>query len=215
MEYVHPESNYLFTHNWVGQLIEGYGIINSREESQEIKLPRGEKRVIVEIGVYEGASSCWWLDNFMDHPDSRLVCVDPFIGAQERRVDPDEHKHLDKLNVVAKGNIAKSKHPGKATVIEDYSWSAYERVKEALGINKEKEERKIDILYIDGEHTTRAVFRDLALYAPLISPGGVVIVDDYNDEAVAKAAYMYLSANTDMFPRNYCTGGQLWTRAAE
>ena len=33
---------------------------------------------ILEIGSYEGASSCYFSDLLLDNPNSSLTCVDPF-----------------------------------------------------------------------------------------------------------------------------------------
>lgn len=37
----------------------------------------------------------------------------------------------------------------------------------------------VRLLFIDGEHTPDAVRRDIELYAPLLSPGGSIVFDDY------------------------------------
>ena len=39
--------------------------------------------------------------------------------------------------------------------------------------------RKIDLLYIDGEHTVEAVKSDFELYFPLVKSGGLIVFDDY------------------------------------
>lgn len=39
----------------------------------------------------------------------------------------------------------------------------------------------IDILFIDGEHSYNGVISDFSLYSPLVSSGGFVVFDDYND----------------------------------
>lgn len=40
---------------------------------------------------------------------------------------------------------------------------------------------KIDILFIDGDHSYQGVLSDFLMYADLVAPGGYVVFDDYND----------------------------------
>ena len=48
------------------------------------------KHSILEIGCYEGLSSVFFADNLLDHPDSSLTCVDPFMNDQQN----DHAKYL-------------------------------------------------------------------------------------------------------------------------
>ena len=44
---------------------------------------------ILEIGCFEGLSSVFFADNLLDHPDSTLICVDPFLS-----IDDNDHKNF-------------------------------------------------------------------------------------------------------------------------
>ena len=44
---------------------------------------------ILEIGCYEGLSSVFFADNFLNSPRSSLTCVDPFLNFSE-----NDHKSL-------------------------------------------------------------------------------------------------------------------------
>lgn len=39
----------------------------------------------------------------------------------------------------------------------------------------------IDVLFIDGDHTSNGVKNDFELYSPMVKNGGYIIFDDYND----------------------------------
>lgn len=39
-----------------------------------------EKHHILEIGSYEGASSVYFSEHFLNHPESKMICVDPFLN---------------------------------------------------------------------------------------------------------------------------------------
>lgn len=42
---------------------------------------------MLEIGCFEGISSVFFADNFLDNPNSRLTCVDPFLN-----INNNDHK---------------------------------------------------------------------------------------------------------------------------
>lgn len=208
MTLAQQSKNYQITHAWYEQLVAAYTIVSNSEPSKHLKIDPATPKTIVEIGVYEGASSCWWLDNFMEHPDSRLFSIDPFTGNQEHQDSPEMHPTLDNIEVIAKANIAKSKYPGKATVIKGCSWDVFPQLK-ALLPSRNGQNPEIDILYIDGEHTTEAVMRDMMLYIPLVKQNGLVVMDDYGSEAV-KIAGDYANSANKFFKEAFFTGWQLW-----
>jgi len=44
---------------------------------------------MLEIGCFEGLSSVFFADNFLNNPDSRLTSVDPFLN-----IDNNDHKNF-------------------------------------------------------------------------------------------------------------------------
>ncbi|MBW2986398.1 class I SAM-dependent methyltransferase [Candidatus Woesearchaeota archaeon] len=46
------------------------------------------------------------------------------------------------------------------------------------GLIERLKDRKIDVLFIDGDHTYEGVKKDFELYAPLVAKGGVIIFHD-------------------------------------
>ena len=42
-------------------------------------LDKSTENKILEIGCFEGLSSVFFADNFIDNPNSSLTCVDPFL----------------------------------------------------------------------------------------------------------------------------------------
>ena len=199
------DQKYQLAHNWYEQLTGAYYKVSQEPTAEKLHFKPDEKRIIVEIGVYEGASSCWWSDNWMDHPDSRLYCIDPFLGNIEYQQARENFPTLDQIEYTAKSNIAKSKHPGKVTVLKGASWDLYPDFARTL----QEQNQEIDILYIDGEHTPTAVCRDIALYVPHVRRGGAIIIDDYGHEDVRSGADGALNA-LDCLEKAFCTGWQLW-----
>ncbi len=57
---------------------------------------------------------------------------------------------------------------------------------------------KFDLIHIDGEHSQKAVERDLKVAAKVLSDSGIIIVDDYRDQhfpGIAAGVFNFLSLN--------------------
>lgn len=111
----------------------------------------------LEIGVFEGRSSQWWLKNILTHPQSRLVAIDPWRekSAANRdflRADPT-HGHRYEYHG----------WPAQLIMARELSHSA--------GV--------YDFVYLDGGKEAARVMEQSVLAWMLLKPGGVLIWDDY------------------------------------
>ena len=114
----------------------------------------------LEIGTFEGKGAAWFLDNVLTHPQSSLVCVDPFVGLLEY-TDADR----DALYNRCISNL-----------------SSYSRVKIVKGRSQDvlrTMDEKFHFIYIDGDHHAKAVLDDAVLAFRLLHYGGIMIFDDY------------------------------------
>ena len=121
---------------------------------------------ILEIGAFEGRSTCWISDNLLEHEQSRLICIDTFEGSIEHT---DNQK--DNLQERFFKNIMLSKNPEKTHVVIGSSKDILPKLimKSVL----------FDIIYVDGDHTPDGVLNDGILSFILLKKGGVLIFDDY------------------------------------
>ena len=108
----------------------------------------------LEVGVFEGRSAIWMLENVLTHPTSRLTAVDVFPLQLKARFA---------------GNLKKSGLAQKAIPVQGYS----EIVLRQLPLDT------FDIIYIDGSHRARNVLSDVVLSWELLKTGGLLIFDDY------------------------------------
>ena len=200
--YLALDTKYDIKHEWYKKLLEAYDMLSKEPKAQKLHFDPDKKRLIVEIGVYEGASSCWWSDNFLNHPESRLISIDPFTGNKEYIENDDKFPTLGQIELIARTNIAKSKNAGKVTVQKACSWDIFPFIAAEL-------DNQIDILYIDGEHTPNALCRDTSLYYPLLKSGGVLIFDDYGHPDVRKGIDASLNAFGDL-EIVFCSDWQFW-----
>ena len=163
---------YTLSNTWHQQLTQSAEIVSKSERYRQFQFKREEKRIIVEIGVYEGASTCWWSDNLLDHPESQLYSIDPFTGSEEHHASESIRRLLPQLEATARRNIALSKNSSKVHVIKGCSWDVFPVLAQFL-------DQKVDILYIDGAHDAVSICRDSSLYYPLVKKGGLIIWDDF------------------------------------
>ncbi|MCM8819827.1 MAG: class I SAM-dependent methyltransferase, partial [Candidatus Omnitrophica bacterium] len=108
----------------------------------------------LEIGVFEGRSFFWMLENILTHPTSTATGIDIFSSEYKKNFYE---------------NLKNSSLAKKVKIIEGFA---------------EVELRKLnlkfyDIIYIDGGHTAPSVLMDSMLCWPLLKNGGILIFDDY------------------------------------
>ena len=108
----------------------------------------------LEIGLFEGRSALWMLENILTHPTARMTGLDIFEG-------PLKERYL--------ANISLSGATDKVTTIVDFSQIALR----TLPLNS------FDIVYIDGSHDENDVLEDAVLSWRLLKEGGLLIFDDY------------------------------------
>lgn len=134
----------------------------------------GRPAVGLEVGSWEGRSARWFLEHVLTHDQSRLVCVEPFVGGHELTLPPETR--------VAAGRIAGLKErmlgnlrpwidlpEPRVDLHDSFSWEALRSLPA----------RSFDFAFIDGSHRTRDVLEDLVLTERLLKPGGILIADDY------------------------------------
>jgi len=184
---------YTFNQSWYDALLNTDLVLCTREEAKDLVLKPDEKRKIVEIGIYEGASSCFWSDFYMSHPESRLISIDPFTGSDEHHAKPENYPELAQIELTARGNIAKSDNAAKIEIVKGCSWDVFPELNRRFGA-----EPWIDLLYIDGAHDSTSVARDTTLYVPMVKEGGLVIFDDYGHPDVRRGVDGALNAFATM-----------------
>jgi predicted O-methyltransferase YrrM len=120
---------------------------------------------VLEIGVFEGVSSVWFLDNIVKHKDSRLYLVDTWEGSVEYSIN------FNKVYKTFLKNIEKSQNNNKIIINKKMSSSALMQY-----IN---ENILFDIIFIDASHDSRDVMLDALLSWKVLKLNGILIFDDY------------------------------------
>ena len=150
-----PHPRYRFSYDWVSQ--------HTKEWEKDLQHLQGRPDVrALEIGCFEGQSACWFLDNVLTEPTSRLTCVDPFAVPMATILLRFFEARFDE-NIAASG--------------------AADRVTKLIGpsqvVVRTLQPAQFDFIYVDGSHKVGDVLQDAVLAWTVLRPGGVVMFDDY------------------------------------
>ena len=126
---------------------------------------------VLEVGSYEGRSAIFFL-NFLRR--STLVCVDLWDASV---LEPYLVQEMPEILVeypLAEGRFERnlSSFSDRVTKIKARSSDALAE----LGVGRER----FDLVYVDGDHRRAGAYRDCVLAWPLLQPGGLVLIDDYD-----------------------------------
>ena len=117
-------------------------------------------RNILEIGSYEGRSCIYFGKKFID---AKITCVDTWSGS-------DEHLNIKFQEIESNFDKNILNHLGNDRV---------EKQKLSSDIFFEKNNKFFDLIYIDGDHQTDQVKKDINNAWRNLNDGGYLILDDY------------------------------------
>lgn len=123
---------------------------------------------ILEIGCFEGLSSVFFADNFINHPNSSLTCVDPFLT-----ISDNDHRPflLDNQEQNFDHNLLVCNNSNKIYIHKVTSDAFFESIS-----NKSY---TYNLIYIDGCHESDVLMRDMENAFQRLDPGGIMWMDDY------------------------------------
>ena len=150
-----------FSHDWFSRSIPAWQAIFAKLAANNSALR------VLEIGVFEGRSTCWLLENFSGSPESMIVAIDTFQGGAEHR-----NLELGGLRGRFESNIAAIGSPARVEVREGESFP------ELCALVAEKVP-PFDFISVDGSHQAVDVLADAVLAFRLLRSGGVMAFDDY------------------------------------
>ena len=122
----------------------------------------------LEIGVHNGTSMSY---ASFERSDMQCIGIDLF----ENTISRYRHDRLQYDRTLA--NISKINNT-KENICLLKGNSFYPEI-----VNKVAEkiqDRKIDLLFIDGDHSYNGIKSDFINYTPFLRKGGIIVIDDYN-----------------------------------
>jgi predicted O-methyltransferase YrrM len=150
-----------FTQDWFSRSIPSWTLILNKLSERTTHLR------ILEVGVFEGRSTCWLLQNHCKTPESSIVAIDSFQGGIEH-----QGMELGTLRKRFEANIATVASPAQVEILEGFSLPQLAKLI-AEGY------QRFDFISIDASHQAPDVLGDAVLGFELLKPGGVMAFDDY------------------------------------
>ncbi len=139
-------------------------------------------QAILEIGVFEGYTSRWFLDSVLAGA-GHWIGIDPweieaFLTDYTR--DAEGRRRVAAIEATARENLAD--YGERATIIKGRSCDVLRLRPHPL-----LQPEMLDLVYMDGVHHAMEVLSDAMLVWPLVHVGGVIVFDDYEAHAIVKA----------------------------
>ena len=155
-----------FTEDWFSHNIPNFELCMNK---------LAEKKLFLEIGSYEGRSTCWLLENGLADKGS-FVSIDPY-------------PNLTEVETRFWTNIAQAKKDTQ--VVSAFKDTSYKALAEMIGYKY-----AFDFIYVDGSHAPDVALTDACMAWGLLKQGGVMLFDDYQypHEATGKGIDAFLSA---------------------
>jgi len=147
---------------------------------------RGRNNVIVELGVYEGRATRWFVDQFLN--DGRYFAVDPFLQGTMPDADMKEVKGRFESNlhdVLSTNQLRLCQ-----TTSEKFFYSS-------LGDSLRGD---VDLIYVDADHATSHFLFDVVNAARMLRRGGVLLMDDLDFNENKTAAKFVNRVNPGLRP---------------
>ncbi len=126
----------------------------------------------VEIGVLFGINTAIVWDLFRyKFQSTKITCIDPLEGYYDAAA-------LDKLTGLPINETVLMQNLNRA-LCDMRQVTILKGLSEDAAILAEASKRRYNYLLIDGDHSYDGVRRDFENYSPLVTPGGIVVIDDY------------------------------------
>jgi predicted O-methyltransferase YrrM len=121
-----------------------------------------KREIFLEIGSYEGRSTCWLLENGLAD-DGDMYCIDPYPNMKDVR-----DRFWSNVN-----QFRKPKH-----TIDLFEQNSYNALSWLIQDAPDRPDN-FDFIYIDGDHDPATTLTDACMAWGLLRQGGIMLFDDY------------------------------------
>lgn len=169
--------------------------------TRAVSLTKGVDGFICEIGVRCGGATKKIIDTLISNNDNRLVIgIDPYGDIEYYGSDKGIHKGNYTNNL--KRNFLKNIYELSLSENIEYLFfpmedtEFFKRFSDGVPIynNKKSLINSYSLVFVDGQHTTKAVLDTFEFFKDRISKGGIMVFDDcysYNHEEVHNSLINY------------------------
>lgn len=125
---------------------------------------------VLEIGCYEGGSTCYWIENCAKYGPLEIVCLDMWdpqtTSIREQRFDHNVGLAMAKVKQTT----------GQDTVLHKIKGQSKLSLAKMLAIEPRP---MFDFIYVDGDHRGFGVLGDAVMSFDMLRQGGIMLFDDY------------------------------------
>jgi len=163
------ETDYQFTNSW---------FVGNIPVWQQI-LDRNKPKKILEIGSFEGRSTCFLIEVCTKNSDDSIdvTCIDTWQGGIEHQKGGGVEASMSDVEQRFDHNIAlvqsRVAHRAKVRKLKKLSYEGLSELMANGGVGT------FDFVYIDGSHQAPDVLTDAVMSFYLLKPQGIMIFDDY------------------------------------
>ena len=123
----------------------------------------------LEIGSFEGMGTNYFIDNFLSGNNSTITCIDPWIKYSESTITKmSEWDNLINENTYDIFINNTNYNKNKIIIKRGFSYDILPKL-----------EKIYDFIYIDGDHSEKAVWLDAIYSFKILRNNGIIIFDDY------------------------------------
>jgi len=135
------------------------------------------------VGLEIGVASGWTMNHFLQNlPNLQLTGIDPYIGYMDGNIKIAQEM-LDAQYLAAQDNISDFAPRGK--ILRGYSQDFVNSF----------EDKSLDYIFIDGDHSYEGALRDCELFFPKIKSNGIFAGHDWSFDGVRKAVNEFKDKN--------------------
>lgn len=135
------------------------------------------------VGLEIGVASGWTMNHFLQNLSNlQLTGIDPYIGYMDGNIKIAQEM-LDAQYLAAQDNISDFAPRGK--ILRGYSQDFVNSF----------EDKSLDYIFIDGDHSYEGALRDCELFFPKIKSNGIFAGHDWSFDGVQKAVNEFKDKN--------------------
>lgn len=155
-----------------------------------------EIHVVVEVGSWIGGGSTRHFGELLRESNGTVYAVDTWLGSSTQQLGEQHYQPI--LDCVYQQFLSNMVHWDLTEIVVPCRMRSVE-ASIALDVQP-------DLIYIDGEHTTEAVYEDMCAWYPKLKEGGVFCGDDWTWECVRAAVERFAEERGLMIE----AGGNFW-----
>lgn len=143
--------------------------------------------IFAEVGSWKGRSAIWFIENFLNHRNSKIYCIDTW--------DINDWNDFNQEKTLLKSNSVRAAELDVENIYNQFIYNLnYKGLLNKCEIIKKRSVDALntfqndffDFVYVDGDHSEKGCYDDLNAAWPKVKTGGLLFGDDWKWEDQGK-----------------------------